>query len=243
MINIEKIVTPSPEQWEIVIEGMRNPHNSWDRIDSYMTRVENPETLNTAPFEFFAGENDQDLMARLCKGGSVHRKYMRMLPVWITINAPLYFWKEFDTYKIGTVANSCSTMHTISDKEFTLDNFSHELLGVDSLSVLQFTINHLNRCRKCYLETHDEDHWRQMIQLLPSSYNQKRTVMVNYEVLAAMYYWRNKHKLDEWRRFCEWMKTLPYSELITGEGLDGMLKPAATDVAKSAAADVLKSAT
>lgn len=248
MLKIEKFVTMSPEQWEIVIEGMRNPKNSWDKIDSYATHIEDPETLETADFAFFVGENDQKLMESLAKGGPVHAKYRRMMPVWITLTAPLYWWKEFDTYKVGTVTNSCSTMHKIHDKMFTPDDFSYEHLinyeeGLkddflcyspgDRFSpegVMCLTINMLNQAREKFLEAKSKpmkdntkraeivkNYWWQMIQLLPSSYNQKRTVMVNYEVLHNIYISRKNHKLDEWHVFCDWISELPYSELITME--------------------------
>lgn len=223
MLKIEKFVTPSPEQWEIVMEGMRNPKNSWDRMDSYITHIEDDETLETANFEFFMGDNDYDLAKRLRNGGPVHAKYRRMLPVWVTLTAPLYWWKEFDTYKVGTVANSCSTMHKIHAKEFTIDDFSCEHLlnkaetynGYVSTSVLECIIEALNEFRKLYLETKVKKYWWQMIQLLPSSYNQRRTIMLNYEVLANIYKSRRNHKLDEWHTFCDWIDGLPYSELIT----------------------------
>lgn len=232
MLKIEKFVTMSPEQWEIVIEGMRNPKNSWDRMDSYMTYVEDPETHVTAPFEFFVGENDMKLMENLADGGPVHAKYRRMMPVWVTINAPLYWWKEFDTYKVGTVCNSCSTMHKIHAKEFTLEDFSCEHLDggfvcakrrdepFSSYDILKLTIKALNYHRAKFLETKDKYHWYQMIQLLPTSYNQKRTIMLTYEVLCNMRFWRKNHKLDEWHTFCDWIEELPYCELITGEKKD-----------------------
>jgi hypothetical protein len=240
MLTIEKTVLPSPEQWEIIIEGMRNPMNSWDMSDSYKTHIEDHETLETADFEFFLGDKDHDLMSRLAKGGPVHGKYRRMIPVFLTINAPLYWWKEFDTYKVGTVCNSCSTMHKIHSKEFTLDDFSHEHLFdceaenipeedlfylyednefyyfADSDEVLDITIKALNLYRERFLTTKDKKYWWQLIQLLPSSYNQKRTVMLNYEVLTNIYHSRKNHKLDEWHTFCDWIRGLPYSELITG---------------------------
>ena len=232
MLKIEKFVTPSPEQWEIVMEGMRNPKNSWNRMDSYTTHIQDDETLETAKFEFFMGDNDYDLAKRLRNGGSVHAKYRRMLPVWVTLTAPLYWWKEFDTYKVGTVANSCSTMHKIAAKEFTMEDFSCEHLidgyGVCDIctyeydgpnnpkDVLNLMVDMLNEARQLYLETKDKKYWWQMIQLLPSSYNQKRTVMLNYEVLANIYESRKDHKLDEWNAFCHWIDELPYSELITG---------------------------
>lgn len=227
MLKIEKFVLPSPEQWEIVIEGMRNPKNSWDRMDSYSTYIEDEETLEIADFEFFMGENDLDLANRLVNGGPVHAKFRRMLPVFVTINAPLYWWKEFDTYKVGTVANSCSTMHKIHAKEFTLEDFSTENLISDlseyyePFDLFERTIEMLNEYRIKFLETKDNEalkkkYWWQLIQLLPTSYNQKRTVMLNYEVLANMYYWRKNHKLTEWHTFCDWVRSLPYSEIITG---------------------------
>lgn len=231
MLKIEKYVTPSPEQWEIIIEGMRNPMNSWDKIDSYKTYIPNDQTMNEADFEFVLGENDADLMERLAAGGSVHAKYRRMIPVWVTLTAPLYWWKEFDTYKVGTVCNSCSTMHKIYEKEFTLEDFSCEHLTSDGILIdnefahytnaatdcLINTIQLLNAYREKYLETKDKNDWWQMIQLLPSSYNQKRTIMLNYEVLSEIYKWRKDHKLDEWKTFCYWVEGLPYNDiLITG---------------------------
>ena len=225
MLKIEKFVAPSPEQWEIVMEGMRNPMNSWDRMDSYITNVEDYETLETGDSKFIMGDNDYDLAKRLRDGGPVHAKYRRMLPVFVTITAPLYWWKEFDTYKVGTVVNSCSTMHKIHDKEFTLEDFSCEHLKdsfgeshdcFSPLDILYDVIVTLNICREDYLKSKSKDDWDQMIQLLPSSYNQKRTVMLNYEVLANIYESRKNHKLDEWHTFCHWIEELPYSELITG---------------------------
>ena len=217
MLSIEKTVLPSPEQWGIIIEGMRNPMNSWEKSDSHKTHIEDDETMETADFEFFMGEADLGLMKRLAKGGAVHAKYRRMILVFVTINAPLYWWKEFDTYKVGTVANSCSTMHKIHVKEFTVDDFSHNHLGEFERGVLQYIIDAMNWARNRFLETKNKDFWWQMIQLLPSSYNQKRTVMLNYEVLVNIYYSRNNHKLDEWHVFCDWIRGLPYSELITME--------------------------
>lgn len=208
--------------WEAAIRGMRNPLNSWSKSDSYATHIENTDTLNTAEFEYFVGDDDLDLMKRLAKAGSVHAKYRRMISVYVDIVAPLYWWKEFDTYKVGTVANSCSTMHKIHAKEFTLDDFSCEHLDcsdgmeINALSVLMTTVNYLNMVRDCYLQSKDKRYWWQMIQLLPSSYNQRRTVMLNYEVLANIYEYRKAHKLDEWVEFCKWIETLPYSEIITG---------------------------
>lgn len=258
--------------WEAAIRGMRNPKNSWDKSDSItctektaMTNEEiesecgkcpkynNCDIYDSDP-HFIAGPNDHALMMQLRNAGTDHRKFMRMITVYLDITAPLYWWKEFDTYKVGTVANSCSTMHKIADKEFTIDDFSYEhLLGVgkmdydsvtnDSfpyvdvspfmdksiiytpLGCLNIIVDMLNKCRDQYLaalKTEEEtgfsakDIWWQMIQLLPSSYNQRRTVMLNYEVLANMYKSRRHHKLDEWHTFCDWIESLPYSELITG---------------------------
>ena len=242
MIDIIKTALPSPAQMQMVIEGMSNPMNSWDKSDSYCTYCEN-EQLEMFPIEHFIGENDLGLMRRLAAGGPVHAKYRRMMPVFVTINAPLYWWKEFDTYKVGTVANSCSTMHKIHEKKFTLDDFSHDHLiddrefcwhenimagseYMDSPEEMLLEVIHaLNIYREKYLtalktEEHTgysaKDMWWQMIQLLPSSYNQRRTVMLNYEVLHNIYISRKEHKLDEWRKFCEWIEDLPYSELITG---------------------------
>ena len=206
--------------WEAAIRGMRNPLNSWHLSDTKYYNTSAPAI----------GENDLKLMKNLSKAGSDHAKFRRMICVTVDITAPLYWWKEFDTYKVGTVANSCSTMHKIHDKEFTLEDFSHEHLTEftevdaggdtyihDTLRWLKTTINQLNWARQNYLETQDKRYWWQMIQLLPTSYNQKRTVLLNYEVLANIYKSRKNHKLDEWHVFCDWIKTLPYSEIITGE--------------------------
>lgn len=217
MIKIENTVLPSPDQWSAVIRGMRNPMNSWSKSDSYITHIENPDTLNTADFQFFLGEDDLALMQKLVSAGTDHAKFMRMIPVYADITAPLYWWKEYETYKVGTVANSCSTMHKIHAKEFTLDDFSHEHLYAP-IHDLRPTINTLNLYRENYLVSKDKNDWRQIIQLLPSSYNQRRTVMLNYEVLRRMYHARKEHKLDEWRDFCKWIEALPYAaELICGE--------------------------
>lgn len=216
--------------WEHAIRGMRNPKNSWDRSDSSWIDFENwncghgvPDGMGNA---FVIGKNDHKLMVNLASGGPVHAKYRRMITVYVDITAPLYWWKEYDTYKVGTVANSCSTMHKIHAKEFTLEDFSCEHLfdeyerhttdDCDYLLTLRIVIDQLNDARNRFLETKDKDYWWQMIQLLPSSYNQKRTVMLNYEVLAGIYPMRKDHKLDEWREFCTWVESLPYSELITG---------------------------
>lgn len=218
--------------WEAAIRGMRNPMNSWEKSDSEFDReprnyFDENGTPCTDLRKFVIGPNDLDLMTRLRNAGTDHRKFMRMIIVYVDITAPLYWWKEIDTYKVGTVVNSCSTMHKIAAKEFTLENFSHEHVTTRSLEILMTTIKYLNECRDLYVnyETHDnggyskptkKEVWWQMIQLLPSSYNQKRTVMMNYEVLANIYKSRKDHKLDEWHQFCHWIKTLPYSELITG---------------------------
>lgn len=206
--------------------GMRNPLNSWEKSDSYFTHIEDPDTMETADFEYFVGDNDLQLMQKLAAAGSDHGKFLRMITVYIDITAPLYWWKEFDTYKVGTVANSCSTMHKIHAKEFTLDDFSHEHLikdsviynyGVDSFDTVDMMgaiVDMLNLLRDKYLETKDKVYWWQMIQLLPTSYNQKRTVMLNYAVLKNMYHARKEHKLDEWREFCAWIETLPYAKEV-----------------------------
>lgn len=243
MIRIENEVCPTSEQMEFIIRGMRNPMNSWDKSDSvfgmnpgipyaqYNKVIEIDGNGNST----YIGDKDLDLMKRLRNAGTDHRKFMRMIPVYVDITAPLYWWKEFDTYKVGTVANSCSTMHKIAEKEFTKDDFSVEhLLGMEDnpfavaissdgtelspIGLIADIISMLNGCRAKYLETKDKNYWWQMIQLLPSSYNQKRSVMLNYEVLANMYKSRKNHKLDEWRDFCRWMEDLPFSYLITGEG-------------------------
>ena len=208
MLTIEKTVLPSNAQWEIIIEGMRNPMNSWDKMDSHCEM-------------FHLGENDHKLMESLAKGGPVHAKYRRMIPVYLTINAPFYWWKEFDTYKVGTVCNSCSTMHKIHSKEFTMDDFSHEHLMTGSMFQLHRVVDLLNEAREEYLNTKNKAYWWQMIQLLPTSYNQKRTIMLNYEVLVNIYHSRKHHKLDEWHTFCEWIESLPYAELIIGGANDG----------------------
>lgn len=219
MLKIEKTVLPSPEQWEIIIEGMRNPMNSWGKSDSYKTHVCDTETMQEADFEFFVGEADRKLMMSLAKGGAVHAKYRRMISVFMTINAPLYWWKEFDTYKVGTVCNSCSTMHKIHAKEFTLDDFSHEHLRIAAKNILLKTIDALNAEREAFVDylNGDKQCWYSMIQLLPASYNQKRTVMLNYEVLHNIFHSRKNHKLTEWHTFCDWICELPYSEIITTE--------------------------
>lgn len=210
--------------WEAAIRGMRNPKNSWDRSDSGWSPdwPEDHGLLLETDWEGWQelriGPNDQKLMKQLAKGGSVHAKYRRMIVVYVDITAPLYWWKEFDTYKVGTVANSCSTMHKLTDKEFTLDDFSHEHLWDGAIATLKDVIKDLNYSRNRYLESNDKKWWWQMIQLLPSSYNQKRTIMMNYEVLTGIYEHRHDHKLDEWREdICHWIEELPFSEIITGK--------------------------
>ena len=227
MIKFENVVTPSPEQWRSVIMGARNPLNSWDRSDSCFEE----HTLESWPhdsvttFEFL-GDNDRDLLMRLRNAGTDHRKFMRMLPVHVTITAPLYWWKEMDQYRVGQTTNSCSTMHKIHAKEFALEDFSMEHLfnetenGYFGRNAFSSLISDLNKARSLYLETKDKKYWWQMIQLLPSSYNQKRTVMLNYEVLANIYKSRKDHKLDEWHTFCHWIEELPYSEIILGHYSD-----------------------
>lgn len=234
MIKIENVVCPDSGQMQFIIRGMRNPMNSWDKSDSkFGMNPGIPYSQNQPIIEYddegymtYIGDKDLDLMKRLCKAGTDHRKFMRMMAVYVEITAPLYWWKEFDTYKVGTVANSCSTMHKIAEKEFTLDDFSHEHLIENEpiptrvyspMGMLEATVENLNMIRNLYLHTKDKKYWWQMIQLLPSSYNQKRSVTQNYEVLANMYKSRKNHKLDEWRDFCRWMEDLPFSYLITGE--------------------------
>lgn len=230
MIEITKLKTYG---WKEAIRGMRNSYNSWDKSDSGMACVLDVDVPWGESIYRFArkrgfciGTNDYELMKKLVAAGSDHRKFLRMITVSIDINAPLYLWKEFDTYKVGTVTNSCSTMHKIAEKEFTLEDFSHEHL-IDTC-LLEHVINELNIYRDIYNnydkqteqykdEFSKKDIWWQMIQLLPSSYNQRRTVMLNYEVLANIYKSRKNHKLDEWHTFCDWIESLPYSELITGE--------------------------
>lgn len=238
MILIEKTEVMGFEQ---AIRGMRNPMNSWDKSDSGICKggESGIGCDNCAAFDcehsydhsFQIGKNDHELMMKLVKGGPVHAKFRRMITVYVDITAPLYWWKEFDTYKVGTVANSCSTMHKIHDKEFTLSDFSRDHLFNEKASldgdyveigntectsteILEFIVKSLNQFREKYLYCHGKKYWWQMIQLLPSSYNQKRTVMLNYEVLAGIYPTRKSHKLDEWHEFCHWIEGLPYSEII-----------------------------
>lgn len=216
--------------WEHAIRGMRNPMNSWGKSDSRIVDCDG-ECASCDAYELISddscmlplgenvviGPNDQKLMTQLAKAGTDHRKFMRMITIYLDITAPLYWWKEFDTYKVGTVANSCSTMHKIADKEFTMDDFSCEHLVGIAKDDLNGTLAVLNHFRKFYLKTKEKSFWWQMIQLLPSSYNQKRTVMLNYEVLANIYKSRRSHKLDEWHTLCDWIETLPLSEIITGK--------------------------
>ena len=241
MIKLERTSTFN---WEGAIRGMRNAMNSWDKSDSRICSCDIGEVCHmvldggkpACEFEFVPyciGKNDLDLMKRLAKAGSDHRKYMRQIFVSVDITAPLYWWKEFDTYKVGTTANSTSTMHTIHKKEFTLDDFSFEHLlneytcdhGYNPMWVVSHTLDILNHYRVKYTKAKEghgrigeaDGSWWQMIQLLPSSYNQKRTVTMNYENLVNMYHARKAHKLDEWHKFCDWIKELPYSEIITGD--------------------------
>lgn len=226
--------------WEPAIRGMRNPMNSWEKSDSKICEgitecIMYCEGKDCPGYKkgFTIGPNDQELMNKLAAGGPVHAKYRRMIVVYLDIIAPLYWWKEFDTYKVGAVSNSCSTMHKIQEKEFTLEDFSCENLisNCDEVYILdvegccplsprylfkEYVLNMLNNCRTKYLETKNKKYWWQMIQLLPSSYNQRRTVMLNYEVLAGIYPMRKNHKLDEWKDFCKWIESLPYYEIITG---------------------------
>lgn len=224
MIKLENVILASSEQMEFIIEGMRNPMNSWEKSDSGRGCDDHlcgshcafsSQWCGNTP-KYVVGENDHSLMQCLSNAGTEHRKYMRMMPVYVRITAPLYWWKEFDTYKVGTVANSCSTMHKIAEKEFTLEDFSTEHLASQTRQVLEITIDDLNDSRSIYLKTKNKGDWWQMIQLLPSSYNQTRNVMLNYEVLANIYRQRKDHKLDEWREFCQWIESLPYAELVTG---------------------------
>lgn len=236
MIKIENVETCG---WEAAIRGMRNPKNSWAKSDSHkcpcadwdgdcpmvMNDNEPAKDCNPDKYRFCVGENDFKLMQTLAAAGQDHGKFLRMITVTLDITAPLYWWKEFDTYKVGTVANSCSTMHKIHAKEFDVNDFSHEhveeLTGDDynmSYDFLLRTVDILNYYRKKFLETNDKTYWWQLIQLLPSSYNQRRTVQLNYAVLKNIHHARKDHKLDEWHTLCAWIKTLPYSELITGKG-------------------------
>lgn len=236
MIKIENVEVLG---WEHAIRGMRNPKNSWDKSDSnYRTIVcsqcevcdsfndgtfddcdecDVTKIVNEHPDGFMVGPNDHKLMMSLAKGGPVHAKYRRMIAVYADITAPLYWWKEFDTYKVGTVANSCSTMHKIHAKEIEMSDFSIEHLDANDLHIMQGHVYRMEANRKLYLATGDKVYWNRIIQLLPTSYNQKRTVMLNYEVLTNIYESRRHHKLDEWHVVCDWIEGLPYSEIITGD--------------------------
>lgn len=234
MIKIENVEIMG---WEHVIRGMRNPMNSWEKSDSGICKGgdDGIGCRNCAAYDcehtydqsWQLGKADHELMMRLAAGGSTHAKYRRMITVYMDITAPLYWWNEFDTYKVETVANSCSTMHKVAAKEFTIEDFSCEHLNRIGTSILWDVIDILNIARKLYLDggnykgeyyiPKDKRVWWQMIQLLPSSYNQKRTIMLNYEVLAGIYPMRKNHKLDEWVEFCKWIESLPYSEIIVGE--------------------------
>lgn len=226
MLKIEKTVTASPEQFEIVVEGMRNAMNSWPDMDSSIEYIEDPETLNRAAWQFHLGEKDEKLMLKLNKGGDSEAKYRRMIPVHFTIIAPLYWWKQFDTYKVGTVCNSCSTMHKIHDKEFEVSDFSWECTDNSywTVEAKAHILDALNEARRQYLAAKEAKemntarmYWDTMIKLLPDSYNQKRTINLNYQVLHKIYNERRHHKLGEWHIFCDWIETLPYSYLITGK--------------------------
>lgn len=244
MIKVEHVVTPSSEQMEFVIQGMRNPYNSWEKSDSghcggedhigcvYCSlagdKAHNEKMINVDLVhrngikpcgkkeftgEYVLGHNDHELMLKLAKAGTDHRKFMRQMPLMMRITAPLYFWKEFDTYKIGTVSNSCSTMHTIAKKEFTKNDFSFENVASD-VATVDFFLGRLNYARDKYLKTKDKKYWLSMIQILPSSYNQARNITMNYEVLANIYASRRSHKLDEWVEFCKLMESIPYFDIV-----------------------------
>lgn len=226
MIKIEYVAVMG---WEAAIRGMRNPMNSWEKSDSEWYLMGTPGTNPAAANDkylrekYCIGDNDLNLMKRLAKAGTDHRKFMRMITVYMDVTAPLYWWKEFDTYKVGTVANSCSTMHKIAEKEFKMSDFSCEHMKPTSIKMMRDIIDILNKYRADYNNPEADklgvkkNYWWQMIQLLPSSYNQRRTVMLNYEVLANIYRSRKNHKLDEWREFCKWIESLPYFELIISE--------------------------
>lgn len=239
MIKMEHTVSVNAEQMKFIIEGMRNPMNSWSKSDSDWYVISDEEDKQSViehdsanDLDYLLGHNDYELMRKLSMAGTDHRKFMRMIPVYVRITAPLYWWKEFDTYKVGTVSNSCSTMHKITSKEFTEHDFSTDSLEVryynpiefpgeqpvnaTCTDILRLLIINLNYYRKKYIDTGDKEYWWKIIQLLPSSYNQTRNVMLNYEVLANIYKSRKNHKLDEWVEFCKWIEGLPYSELITG---------------------------
>ena len=211
MIKLERT---SVMNFENAIRGMRNPMKSWDKSDSYTTHIENPETLNTAPFQFFMGENDLKLARQLASAGGDHRKFLRQIFVSVDITAPLYWWKEYDTYKVGTVANSESTMHKIHAKPFTREDFSCERMSESAIVVLDSVILELEYSRTRFNETKNKRYWDNMIQLLPTSFNQMRTCTLNYENLVNIYHARRNHKLPEWHTLCDWILTLPYWEAI-----------------------------
>lgn len=220
MIVIENVETYG---WEAAVRGMRNPMNSWASSDSCKCDDDCPMVdKGFTPVEcvgnsYCIGERDYKLMHHLAKSGTDHRKFMRFISVTMDITAPMYWWSQFDTYKVGTVANSCSKMHKIHAKEFEVDDFSHEQLNADGMDALKVLVDKLNDARVYYNETKDKTYWWMMIQLLPASYNQRRTVMLNYEVLHKMYHARKNHKLDEWHSFCEMVERMPYSQLITDD--------------------------
>lgn len=234
MLKIERTVLPSPEQWEIVIEGMRNPMNSWHLSDSTICQGGDgfedctisitgacPRYEDFHHDIFCMGENDHKLMMKLAKGGAVHAKYRRMIPVMFTVTAPTFWWIEFDTYKVGTVRNSCSKMHKIHVEPFTMSNFSHE--GCDQvpevLEVLESVVTVLEYLRKMFNQTQEKRYWRALLELLPHGYNMTATISLNYEVLVNIYHGRRHHKVVEWHTFCDWIEQLPYSEIITGGDL------------------------
>lgn len=219
MIKLEHVVLASPEQMEFIIEGMRNPLNSWNKSDSSCGQVTRETNVQWSG-DYFIGTNDANLMQRLAKAGTDHRKFMRTMPVYVRITAGHTWWAEFDTYKVGTVRNSCSKMHKIHIMGFELDSFDHEGIdevgevAVKTFDTVRATLTWL---AKMFNETKEKKYWRAIIELLPMGFHLTANVMLNYEVLANMYHSRKNHKLDEWREFCKWIETLPYSELITGE--------------------------
>lgn len=219
MIKLEHVVLASPEQMEFIIEGMRNPLNSWNKSDSSCGQVTRETNVQWSG-DYFIGTNDANLMQRLAKAGTDHRKFMRTMPVYVRITAGHTWWAEFDTYKVGTVRNSCSKMHKIHIMGFELDSFDHEGIdevgevAVKTFDTVRATLTWLT---KMFNETKEKKYWRAIIELLPMGFHLTANVMLNYEVLANIYHSRKNHKLDEWREFCKWIKTLPYSELIIGE--------------------------
>lgn len=219
MIKLEHVVLASPEQMEFIIEGMRNPLNSWNKSDSSCGQVTRETNVQWSG-NYFIGTNDANLMQRLAKAGTDHRKFMRMMPVYVRITAGHTWWAEFDTYKVGTVRNSCSKMHKIHIMGFELDSFDHEGIdevgevAVKTFDTVRATLTWL---AKMFNETKEKKYWRAIIELLPMGFHLTANVMLNYEVLANIYHSRKNHKLDEWREFCKWIETLPYSELVIGE--------------------------